>query len=277
MARSEIKKAPRTTSASKSEHRVHKTYSSGRVTRSQTAKRDQMYLSNQKNSPLLRLPGELRNRIYEYALGGHLVEPVCGLGRLETVKDCQLRYCPYESKKETDYKPWDELLALTYVCRQVNQEGRLLVFEINTFQVRKRIAFDAWLLYLKDDQKQAITSVSFGSRVPTDRLAYDGMIPTLLHQCTGLKHVITLYWLHPVFIMAIKEFVKMHGIATSPECMKGDSPELLLMFARVTKFITHESEYSTFEGLEDALAAAAEREYEEEMEEWNEEYEDDTE
>jgi hypothetical protein len=36
-------------------------------------------IHNQQNSPLPRLPGELRTKIYHYALGGFTIHPRCAL------------------------------------------------------------------------------------------------------------------------------------------------------------------------------------------------------
>ncbi|KAF3001309.1 hypothetical protein E8E13_005142 [Curvularia kusanoi] len=69
----------------------------------------QLPMLNSESSPLLRLPGELRNIIYGYVLGGHTFG--------ET----------WENKK-----PPQHFLASLLVCRQIYNEARMLVFELNT-------------------------------------------------------------------------------------------------------------------------------------------------
>lgn len=65
-------------------------------------------LDNQIDSPLLRLPAELRNKIYEFALSGHRI----GSRR-------QLR----------------EVASLRYTCRQIRSETAFMEFPLNTFEV----------------------------------------------------------------------------------------------------------------------------------------------
>jgi hypothetical protein len=65
------------------------------------------------SSPLLRLPGELRNEIYAYALCGHL------FGRPQRLK-----------------KPVEQhTTSLLLVCRQIHNEARDFLFKNNTFLI----------------------------------------------------------------------------------------------------------------------------------------------
>ncbi|KAH6637842.1 hypothetical protein C7974DRAFT_286440, partial [Boeremia exigua] len=68
---------------------------------------------NTTNSPLLRLPGELRNRIYELVLGGN-VFPMTHLDL---------------PRQPVNYRIFGFLL----VCRHIHREARWTVFETNTF------------------------------------------------------------------------------------------------------------------------------------------------
>ncbi|KAF2634664.1 hypothetical protein P280DRAFT_538339 [Massarina eburnea CBS 473.64] len=68
---------------------------------------------NQIHSPLLRLPGEIRNEIYKFALGG-----ICFLA----------------NPISNSYKTPPNFLALTRVCQQTYSETSLLPFTLNTFQ-----------------------------------------------------------------------------------------------------------------------------------------------
>ncbi|KAF1912565.1 hypothetical protein BDU57DRAFT_417852, partial [Ampelomyces quisqualis] len=76
---------------------------------------------------LLRLPGELRNRIYEYAIGGNEVRRVSKwFGSwmvFETTSDCCGTYSS---------EAWEALNNLPRVCRQLRGETRVLPFRLNT-------------------------------------------------------------------------------------------------------------------------------------------------
>jgi hypothetical protein len=73
-------------------------------------------LRNQQDSPLLRLPGELRNKIYEYAYGGMIIKAF-------TASTKDKHYPVYEQGNWT-LLPFStgDLLNSTMVCRQVYSE-----------------------------------------------------------------------------------------------------------------------------------------------------------
>ncbi|KAF1959433.1 hypothetical protein CC80DRAFT_585957 [Byssothecium circinans] len=78
-------------------------------------------LRNQKESPLLRLPGELRNRIYRYALSGITINLYKGDGNKFSTKSIS---------------HGAHILGLAKVCRQIHAEiDPLLVYRANTFRV----------------------------------------------------------------------------------------------------------------------------------------------
>jgi len=70
--------------------------------------------ANQRNSRLLRLPAELRNQIYKYALGGHRV----------LLGTTQPRLCSEEPIPR---------FALLRVCSQIHAEAALLPYRLNIF------------------------------------------------------------------------------------------------------------------------------------------------
>ncbi|CAN9337104.1 unnamed protein product [Alternaria alternata] len=87
------------------------------------AARAQITAANQRNSPLLRLPAELRNRIYEYALGGHKIYMV-------------IRFSENKEKlwlDRTDRCGVVPAFTLLKVCSQINAEAALLPYSLNTF------------------------------------------------------------------------------------------------------------------------------------------------
>jgi hypothetical protein len=76
--------------------------------------------ANQRNSPLLRLPAELRNQIYELVLRHDCLS--LALGRYLNLQPIRL----YPD-------PGSRTLALLRVCRQDHFEAALLPYSLNTF------------------------------------------------------------------------------------------------------------------------------------------------
>ena len=75
--------------------------------------------------PLLKLPPEIRNTIYEYVLGGHKLYYVAYGDKMS------LRHNPPDPKSEFAEIP--QFLALTKTCRQIQAETKLLPFKLNVF------------------------------------------------------------------------------------------------------------------------------------------------
>lgn len=73
-------------------------------------------LRNQRDSPLLRLPGELRNKIYRYTLSDHL-------WKLNVP----------ESRHGKTFA------SLAQVCRQTHMEIGVLPFQLCVFRLQGRI------------------------------------------------------------------------------------------------------------------------------------------
>jgi hypothetical protein len=80
--------------------------------------------SNQRDSPLLQLPAELRNAIYALAIGGHLIR-ICRRSQCEGCQDTHMLghaiHCP------------SDVLALSKTCCQIHAETRHLPLSSNTF------------------------------------------------------------------------------------------------------------------------------------------------
>jgi hypothetical protein len=79
-------------------------------------------VSSNQNSPLLRLPAELRNKIWEYALGAMEFRLLYRSSRKIPVQ-------PKPSEKKNAF-------ALLRVCRQIYSETAPLSFAVNSFSIR---------------------------------------------------------------------------------------------------------------------------------------------
>ncbi|KAI4631502.1 uncharacterized protein J4E87_002207 [Alternaria ethzedia] len=114
-----------------------------------TGKYLQIARQNQRNSPLLRLPAEIRHLIFGYVLGGKTF-----------VID---HYVNQDiAKNRTLLK---NALALLVVCRQVFAESALLPFSSNTFSALHPQTLNMWIRDLPPPFAHAITSVRLHPRI----------------------------------------------------------------------------------------------------------------
>ncbi|KAF2622750.1 hypothetical protein BU25DRAFT_462610 [Macroventuria anomochaeta] len=107
---------------------------------------DNLTTENQEQSTLLRLPGELRTAIYEYALGGqditirkHLKTYQCKAFKISYYVG-PLNHVNHVIDIDGDEWSYSDdvslLLALQRTCRQIYQETTGMWFALNTFQGR---------------------------------------------------------------------------------------------------------------------------------------------
>lgn len=85
--------------------------------------------SPQPASPLLRLPGEIRNRIYEYVFSDHMICP-----RRDWNGTIKLKCVPTTRGRHNN--SFESFIALTKTCRQICEETRLLPFKYCDYQVK---------------------------------------------------------------------------------------------------------------------------------------------
>jgi hypothetical protein len=81
-----------------------------------------------KQSPLLSLPAEIRNRIYRYAIGHHKFQMVKTM-----YKDYYELRCISGGRSDNQPGIWNEIHNLPRTCRQLHKETRLLPYTLNTF------------------------------------------------------------------------------------------------------------------------------------------------
>ena len=148
--------------------------------------------TNAARSPFLRLPPEVRGRIYDYAFGGNVVHFIC-TGEPDEITGYRLDICHYaqdhdqsqriihlppvppqtvprtfrpvthhdDCKHDKTRKPltrWDIPLCLLQVCRQIYHEAALKPFSQTTFDVRSPDSYGvrAFLGALVPTQARAI-------------------------------------------------------------------------------------------------------------------------
>ncbi|KAF2830946.1 hypothetical protein CC86DRAFT_274809, partial [Ophiobolus disseminans] len=98
---------------------------------------------NQTASFLLRLPGELRNRIYTYTLGGWT----------------WTRRSDEAKPKENGQPRGQSGIRLLATCHQIHAEALFLPFALNTFAFADVPVLHMWLRTLSPQRRAVITSI----------------------------------------------------------------------------------------------------------------------
>jgi hypothetical protein len=98
-------------------------------------------------TPLLRLPAELRVQIWKYALGGKMYQVYCW------PSDNYHKNPTRVLNSERNY------LSLLRTCRQIYQEARLIPFTSNCFRIKNEAGFQTWLDELDTPQQEAIAEL----------------------------------------------------------------------------------------------------------------------
>lgn len=100
-------------------------------------------LRNQRESPLLRLPSELRNEIYQYVLGGHTYDlPMESGGQPGT---------------QLPERPMD--LSLPLACRQTYLEALPIIYSHNTFAFEYGYDMEMFCAQRKSSEVRCIRNI----------------------------------------------------------------------------------------------------------------------
>ena len=103
-------------------------------------------------TPLLRLPAEIRNLIWEFTLGGKIRDVV--------LLQKRRKFCIQEYIAVSRATFQRNSHALLSTCRQIYTETALLIFSTNTFRFTSRSTVD-WTRHLFEVQKNAFHTVHF--------------------------------------------------------------------------------------------------------------------
>ncbi|KAF2831596.1 hypothetical protein CC86DRAFT_402107 [Ophiobolus disseminans] len=115
---------------------------------------------NSNVSPLLRLPGEIRNKIWMYTLGYHNVN--IGL------RSCKRSWPIGHTLDVRPLHPASRFpriflrptFHLPEVCRQIYVESAAFTYTLNTFSFDSRKTFDRWVKARPLGQRELVTSVN---------------------------------------------------------------------------------------------------------------------
>ena len=152
---------------------------------------------NEKESPLLRLPGEIRNKIYEFAVGGHIII-IKNYGREPTYYDpsppMRLSYCLFTPSSSLASKTATEamkqpspngstkmpkigaserpsrIFGIDLVCRQIRAETAQIQYKHNIFEFDNCPTFVTFTMKLSAAQRNVITEISVDPVYIIDKL-----------------------------------------------------------------------------------------------------------
>jgi hypothetical protein len=136
---------------------------------------------NGEESPLLRLPAELRNKIYEYAIGGHVIE------LFDSTKKPHYNML---SQADGHYTALANPTVLSKICRQLHSETALLPYSLNTFHGHLR-RIHRFLKGLTKAQREQIKSVEIFF-IRTD--LFKGDMTCLIFRHTSFKNHAGWIW-----------------------------------------------------------------------------------
>ncbi|KAI4662024.1 uncharacterized protein J4E78_004815 [Alternaria triticimaculans] len=135
---------------------------------------------NRQRSPLLRLPAEIRNKIYGYALGGMELRI-----SYRTRKFALLSALSYDPS--VSLTPLHRRVGLTLVSRQLYAETKTLPFELCTMDII-RSSFPNQIERLNTTQRQAISIIRAHYMNARDGKVWAILWPEV-RVLTGLKRV----------------------------------------------------------------------------------------
>ncbi|KAK5164682.1 uncharacterized protein LTR77_009888 [Saxophila tyrrhenica] len=183
-----------------------KTRRTGRILRSSNKAIDPTEF-NQTNSPLLRLPAEIRNRIYDLALRTSTVHIFSARGKGPephiTAHTCTSKKSDQEmanTMRQDDMRPdvdgedSDQYtgspysIALLRTCKQIHHESALLPFKINTFSFRSAMELERFANRLLPCQREALVDITLGGILSSNWLA-------LIKRMRSVQHI-TLFHEH---------------------------------------------------------------------------------
>jgi hypothetical protein len=103
---------------------------------------------NSVTSPLLRLPGEIRTKIWQYAIGYHQID--IGHRRLEQL-------CADEPARNV--RPSNPATHFPRTCRQMYVETSPYIYTLNTFGFESVAVFDRWTKNRALGQRRLVASI----------------------------------------------------------------------------------------------------------------------
>jgi hypothetical protein len=147
-------------------------------------------MRNPQPSPFLQLPGELRNRVYEYASCEQAIAVSrAGSGKIKFMVE------PHNYPTARRY-PLSDLLVRTAICREIYYEAFNLPMRLNRFRLHHIDTVALFTSLTPPAQLAKVTRLHIGC-ASTTRFRSE-LLASNLAKLTGVTHVTveTRHWLH---------------------------------------------------------------------------------
>ena len=118
---------------------------------------------NSEQSPLLRLPAELRNQIYQYTLSEYIIQPYtsCSSKKLERRIDCEP--APGSMTTWPEDNLWPLVQSLSHSSRQLHAEIGEMLFTESIVCYNGSYTWHEWAECFSEKRKAAIEKVQMWS------------------------------------------------------------------------------------------------------------------
>ncbi|CAI9625365.1 unnamed protein product [Alternaria burnsii] len=141
---------------------------------------------NRLQSPLLRLPGEIRNRIYAFAFTVQRIQVVAVSARLVHLVWPE----DWRGLKHSQLYPLSELISSIMVCRQFYTEASPLIPRLNEFCFIDPDDTQRFTEHMPQKFLEAIETVVMANCVPETLEGLQLMADTTLPRMCGLKKIV---------------------------------------------------------------------------------------
>lgn len=170
--------------------------------------------TNSQISPFLRLPAELRNKVYRYVYEGlevSIQKSDLSSGRVAVLEPRDEFWTP----SLWPNVHFESVLSTTLICRQWYHESYLLPFQLTLFHINdKSMNLNDWLTRLEETRKNSIRTVhmqgKWGSTKNFSKMKENDLQALL--DCPGLKRVIVTRPILDYYQEMIEKMTKTRGI-----------------------------------------------------------------
>ncbi|KAF2639451.1 hypothetical protein P280DRAFT_550206 [Massarina eburnea CBS 473.64] len=134
----------------------------------------QIVQKNSSDSPLLRLPAELRTKIFDYVTSGSSVTLTMINCVGSNVEPWDTKPC-LRSTVPSTYTPFEHDFALARTCRQIYHETSTMLFSNTAFHVRGPNGLLVFNRLLLPSQRNAVKTLEVDRPLRSPRLFTDGL------------------------------------------------------------------------------------------------------
>ncbi|KAF2850831.1 hypothetical protein T440DRAFT_86645 [Plenodomus tracheiphilus IPT5] len=148
---------------------------------------EDVLLTEKSEHTLLGLPREIRDMIYEYAIGNEDVHLMLCIGsHKDSVLPYTFGFTSPNMPVRKSAMSWTDLFGLSRSCRQLYQETQLLPYKLSIFNLWSRERTEVFLSHLSDKQRDSISTIMLSRRLGEGTWK----ITKQLERLVGLKRIL---------------------------------------------------------------------------------------